>query len=83
MIYLFIGGNIEKFPAVGLKFFNITFEIIEKPSQYKCFPMRKQQQLGENKKIILWSIGTNYFIFIVVPRVYYMLHQKSEIRTES
>ena len=54
-------SNIEKFSAVGLEFFNITFEFIEKKSQYKSFMTRKQQQLGENKKIRLWSTGNSYF----------------------
>ena len=54
-------SNIEKFSAVGLEFFNITFEFIEKKSQYKSFTTRKQQQLGENKKIRLWSTGNSYF----------------------
>ena len=52
-------SNIEKFSAVGLEFFNITFEFIEKKSQYKSFTTRKQQQLGENKKIRLWSTGNS------------------------
>ena len=52
-------SNIEKFSAVGLEFFNITFEFIEKKSQYKSFMTRKQQQLGENKKIRLWSTGNS------------------------
>ena len=52
-------SNIEKFSAVGLEFFIITFEFIEKKSQYKSFTTRKQQQLGENKKIRLWSTGNS------------------------
>ena len=55
-------SNIEKFSAVGLEFFNITFEFIEKKSQYKSFMTRKQQQLGENKKIRLWSTGNSYLV---------------------
>ena len=46
-------SNIEKFSAVGLEFFNL--------SQYKSFTTRKQQQLGENKKIRLWLTGNSYF----------------------
>ena len=50
--------------SVGLEFFNITLEFIEKKSQYKSFTTRKQQQLGENKKIRLWSTGNSYFSWI-------------------
>ena len=47
-------------PRCWPRIFQYYFWIYWKTSQYKCFLMRKQQQLGENKKIRLWSIGNSY-----------------------
>ena len=41
--------------------FQYYFQIYWKKSQYKSFTTRKQQKLGENKKIRLWSTGNSYF----------------------
>ena len=42
------------------RIFQYYFQIYWKKSQYKSFTTRKQQQLGENKKIRLWSTGNSY-----------------------
>ena len=41
--------------------FSILLSNLLKKSQYKSFTTRKQQQLGENKNIRLWSTGNSYF----------------------
>ena len=40
--------------------FSILLSNLLKKSQYKSFTTWKQQQLGENKKIRLWSTGNSY-----------------------
>ena len=51
--------------------FQYYFRIYWKKSQYKSFTTRKQQQLGENKKIRLWSTGNSYLFFhYMFPRGY-------------
>ena len=42
------------------RIFQYYFRIYWKKSQYKSFTTQKQQQLGENKKIRLWSTGNSY-----------------------
>ena len=54
--------------------------LLKKKSQYKSFTTRKQQQLGENKKIRLWSIGNSYFNSVkcaLLLSTYLLLWKKS------
>lgn len=46
-------SNIEKFSAVGLEFFNITFESIE----IQVFSDAETTTARRKQKIRLWSIG--------------------------
>ena len=43
-------NNIEKFSAVGLEFFNITFEFIEKKSQYEFYDTETTTARRKTKK---------------------------------
>ena len=62
-------SNIEKILGRWPWIFQYYFRIHWKKSQYKSFTTQKQQQLGENKKIRLWSTGNSYFKFCRV--IYY------------
>ena len=50
--------------------FSILLSNLLKNISIQVFPTRKQQQLGENKKIRLWSTGNSYSQ--IETRTYYM-----------